>query len=133
MEIGTRIRMLRKAKGIRQEDFAEALGVSVQTVSRWENGINDPDIVMLPVLCAYFHVSSDFLLGLERNDSMAKLLKTVETFELASREEAEKMVAKFKGEPFPVLREHKIKESEGKTILEVTKEFNVDVNNMKFE
>ena len=44
MEIGVRIRALRKARGMKQEDFAEALGVSVQTVSRLENGTNAPDI-----------------------------------------------------------------------------------------
>ena len=53
------------------EGGAEALGVSVQTVSRWENGTNAPDIAMLPLLCACFHVTSDYLLGLERKDNMA--------------------------------------------------------------
>ena len=92
MEIGVRIRALRKARGMKQEDFAEALGVSVQTVSRWENGTNAPDIAMLPLLCACFHVTSDYLLGLERKDNMAKLLKTVETFGLRSREDAKELV-----------------------------------------
>ena len=133
MEIGVRIRALRKARGMKQEDFAEALGVSVQTVSRWENGTNAPDIAMLPLLCACFHVTSDYLLGLERKDNMAKLLKTVETCELSSREDAEKLVAKFKTEPFPRLVEHRIFDEGGKVLLEAVKEFGVDVNEMKFE
>ena len=54
MGISVRIRALRKARGMKQEDFAEALGMSVQTVSRWENGTDGPDIVMLPLLCACF-------------------------------------------------------------------------------
>ena len=69
MEIGVRIRTLRKARGMKQEDSAEALGVSVQTVSRWENGTNAPDIAMLPLLCTCFHVTSAYLLGLERKDN----------------------------------------------------------------
>ena len=64
---------------------------------------------------------------------MAKLLKTVETFELRSREDAEKLVAKFKTEPFPRLVEHRIFDEGGKVLLEAVKEFGVDVDEMKFE
>ena len=40
---------------------------------------------------------------------MAKRIKTIETFELASKQEAEKMELKFKGEKFPVLKDYRIK------------------------
>ena len=39
---------------------------------------------------------------------------------------------KFKNDKFPMLKDYKITESDGKIILEVTKEFNTDINNMKF-
>ena len=78
---------------------------------------------MLPQLAVYFKVTTDYLLGLERNDTMAKLIKTTETFELASKQEAEEMVLKFKGEKFPILKDHKITTAGDKVILEVKKEF----------
>ena len=133
MDIGARIKQLRQSRNIKQEDFAEALGISVQTVSRWENGVNYPDVSMLPSLASYFNVTADYLLGLERNDNMAKLLKTTETFELNTKQEAEDMLLKFKGEQFPVLKDYKISEVDGKFILEVVKEFNTDLDSMKFE
>ena len=88
---------------------------------------------MLPQLAVYFKVTIDYLLGLERNDTMAKLIKTTETFELASKQEAEEMVLKFKGEKFPILKDHKITTAGDKVILEVTKEFNSELDNMKFD
>ena len=132
MDIGRTIKELRQKRGITQEEFSEALRVSVQTVSRWENGVNAPDLSMLPQLAIYFRVTTDYLLGLERTDNMAKLIKTTETFELASEQEAEEMVLKFKGEKFPVLKDHKIATVGDKVILEVTKEFNSELDNMKF-
>lgn len=132
MDIGRAIRELRQERGVTQEQLAQALSVSVQTVSRWENNVNAPDLSMLPQLAVYFKVTADHLLGLERNDTMAKLIKTTETFELASKQEAEEMVLKFKGEKFPVLKDFRITESGDKTILEVTKEFNTELENMKF-
>ena len=54
MEIGAIIKKLRTDRHIKQEPFAEALGVSVQTVSRWENDVNYPDIAMLPQIASFF-------------------------------------------------------------------------------
>ncbi len=132
MDIGRTIKELRQKRGITQEEFSEALRVSVQTISRWENGVNAPDLSMLSQLAVYFKVTTDYLLGLERNATMAKLIKTTETFELASKQEAEEMVLKFKGEKFPVLKDYKITAEGDKTILEVIKEFGADLDSMKF-
>ncbi len=131
MKIGAKIRELRNAKGMTQEELADKLNVSVQTVSRWENGVNCPDISMLPVLAEYFHTTTDNLLGLERRSRM-KLLKTVETFECETEREAQEAVEKFRRENFPVLKDFKIKKADAKVILEVTKEFNMDPHEMKF-
>ena len=132
MDIGKVIKELRQKRGVTQEEFSEALRVSVQTVSRWENGVNAPDLYMLPQLAVYFRVTTDYLLGLERNDTMAKLIKTTETFELVSEQEAEEMVLRFKGEKFPVLKDYKITAVGDKVTLEVVKEFNSELDNMKF-
>lgn len=61
MNIGNKIRELRKQRGITQEQLAESIGVSFQAVSKWENNIALPDITLVPVLASYFGVSMDEL------------------------------------------------------------------------
>ncbi|MBQ8746990.1 MAG: helix-turn-helix domain-containing protein [Clostridia bacterium] len=61
MNIGYKIRELRKKRGITQEQLANVIGVSFQAVSKWENGIALPDITLAPVLAKYFGVSMDEL------------------------------------------------------------------------
>lgn len=133
MEIGNIIKSLRTGKGLRQEQFAANIGVSVQTVSRWENEVNVPDLSMLPILASYFKVTTDFLLGVKGEKSMAKLLKTVETFEVPTAEEAEKMIEDFKAAPFPKLIDYSMKDENGVTVLEVVKEFGISLDAMKFD
>ena len=62
--INLRIYDLRKASRMSQKDLADELGVSVQTVSKWENHICMPDITILPDIAKFFRVSVDELLGL---------------------------------------------------------------------
>lgn len=59
------IKELREAKGLTQKELAELLQVSFQTISKWENGINFPDITHIPRMADIFGVSSDIILGLE--------------------------------------------------------------------
>lgn len=61
MNIGNKIKELRKERGITQEELANNIGVSFQAVSKWENGIALPDITLTPVLASYFGVSMDEL------------------------------------------------------------------------
>jgi transcriptional regulator with XRE-family HTH domain len=60
-----KIAELRKDKGIGQQDLAEILGVSFQSVSKWETGTTMPDITLLPSIAEYFNISVDELLGLK--------------------------------------------------------------------
>ncbi|MCH5265171.1 MAG: methyltransferase domain-containing protein [Lachnospiraceae bacterium] len=55
---------LRRTKKITQQELAEYVGTTYQTISKWENGVTMPDITVLPVLASYFQVSVDELLGL---------------------------------------------------------------------
>ena len=64
MNLGETLKRLRKAKDLTQEELAEWLGVTFQTVSRWERGESYPDIAMLPGIAFCFNVSIDELLGL---------------------------------------------------------------------
>lgn len=60
---------LRKEKGLTQDKLAEALGVSPQSVSRWELSICYPDVELLPSIANYFGVTVDHLLS---NDVRSK-------------------------------------------------------------
>ena len=63
INISENIKNLRKRKDITQEELAEHLGISFQSISKWERGEGFPDITMLPDLAEYFNVSIDELLG----------------------------------------------------------------------
>lgn len=66
MTIGKRIALLRKEKGLKQEELAEMLGVSGQAVSKWENDQTCPDISLLPQLASILGVTVDELLSGKR-------------------------------------------------------------------
>lgn len=65
IQIGNRISAKRKERGITQEELATHLGVSKPAVSKWESGQTYPDILLLPVLAAYFDITVDDLIGYE--------------------------------------------------------------------
>ena len=54
LPISEKIRSLRRAKNVTQEELADVLGVTFQSVSRWENGQTYPDITLVPKIAAYF-------------------------------------------------------------------------------
>ena len=62
MTIGKRIALLRKEKGLTQEELASHMGVSPQAVSKWENDQTCPDISALPRLARLLGVTVDELL-----------------------------------------------------------------------
>lgn len=62
-KLAENLQLLRKQKGKTQEELAEIFGVSSQSISKWELGINCPDIMLLPKLADYYRVSIDELLG----------------------------------------------------------------------
>ena len=64
--LGQRIAALRKEKAFTQEELAVKLGVSAQAVSKWENDISCPDILLLPQLAKLLGVTSDELLSGEK-------------------------------------------------------------------
>lgn len=62
MEIGNKINQLRKLSGMTQEQLAEKLNVSRQTISKWEAGGTSPDLDSIVKVSKIFHVSLDDLL-----------------------------------------------------------------------
>lgn len=66
MNISDRIQSLRKAKGITQEQLADAVGVSRQAVSKWEAEQSVPDLERVVAMAEYFDVTTDYILrGIE--------------------------------------------------------------------
>lgn len=61
MDLGTHIYQLRRARGLSQDDVAEALEVSRQSVSKWENNASVPELEKLLALSGLFGVSLDEL------------------------------------------------------------------------
>lgn len=60
---GDNLSLLRKEKNMEQKALAKVLGVSQQTISRWENNVVEPDIKSLIKIANYFDVTTDYLLG----------------------------------------------------------------------
>lgn len=60
-----RLRELRAQTGKKQKELAEALGIDRTTYAKYESGQNEPSFEMLRALAAYFHVTTDYLLGQE--------------------------------------------------------------------
>ncbi len=62
MNTAEKIILLRKKKGISQEELANKLNTSRQAVSKWENNQSTPDLEKLVALSKYFNVTTDYLL-----------------------------------------------------------------------
>ena len=66
MNMADRIQYLRKAKGISQEQLADQVGVSRQSVSKWESEQSTPDLEKIIMMSDFFGVTTDYILkGIE--------------------------------------------------------------------
>lgn len=72
LPIGERIAELRQARKITQNELAQHLHISYQSVSKWETATAYPDIGLLPQIAQYFQVSTDYLLGLDERSAISK-------------------------------------------------------------
>ncbi len=61
--LGMRIGEYRRAKGMKQDELSEIMGVSPQAVSKWENDVSCPDIMLISKLAKALGVSTDILLN----------------------------------------------------------------------
>lgn len=83
LQIGKRIRQLRRERNITQEKLAELLGVSFQSVSRWESDVCYPDMELLPILGSIFDVTVDYLMGVDQYQERSKVEEYLEKFRTA--------------------------------------------------
>lgn len=68
--IADKIKLLREASHLTQTELAKKLNITRSSVNAWEMGISVPSTTYLIELALLFHVSTDFLLGLEQNNTI---------------------------------------------------------------
>ena len=81
LNIGNQIKRLRRERDITQEEFASVLGVSYQSVSRWENNTCYPDIELLPTIADFFGISIDRLMGVDEAAGKSKVAQYTSRFQ----------------------------------------------------
>ena len=80
MTTGQRIAAKRKELGLSQEALGEKLGVSRQSIYKWESDTSLPEIEKLISLSRLFSVSIGWLLGVEENSENLEILLVVVIF-----------------------------------------------------
>ena len=94
-----RLRELRVQSNYSQQDLADKMGVTKQTISQYERGVRKPDMDTLTALCDIFNVSSDYLMG--KSDVTVRLLNSDDLKRLnLSYQKQSDMAAHFDGEEF---------------------------------
>lgn len=95
MNIGLKIKNLRKQKGITQDQLANQLNISFQTISKWETGLTHPDITYLPELANIFNVSIDYLFDMDKNTQESLIIDALNKTEIYSKELKHKDIYKL--------------------------------------
>ena len=76
LTIGENIRNFRKKNDLTQEALADRLGVTYQSISRWENGTTYPDLELIPAIAETLSVTIDELLGMPQIEKEKRALAT---------------------------------------------------------
>lgn len=92
LKIGEKIRALRLQQKMTQEQLADRLGVSYQSISRWENGITYPDIEFLPAIANYFSVSLDYLMGQDDAEKIKAFKKQINRIANMSENDEDELI-----------------------------------------
>lgn len=64
------LKLIRKQRGLTQQELGAKLNLSKAVISKYENGIGFPTLDVLMQFAEYFNVTTDFLLGLENDKSI---------------------------------------------------------------
>ena len=91
-KMGYLLKTLRKEKGLTQEQMAEQFGVTNRTISRWENGINMPDISILVEIANYFEIGILELIEGERKQEAMITEKNEELKKIANYADEQKSI-----------------------------------------
>ncbi|MBV4450716.1 helix-turn-helix domain-containing protein [Clostridium tyrobutyricum] len=95
-----RLALLRKEYGMSQAELAEKLGVTQQTISKYENGTREPDSKTLKILASMFNTSIDYLLGNSdnKNTPNSDITPAEKISKLVKDNKIETLAAHFDGE-----------------------------------
>ncbi|MDE6725149.1 MAG: helix-turn-helix domain-containing protein [Ruminiclostridium sp.] len=87
LQIGEKIKSLRKKGNCTQEELANALGITCQAVSRWELNTAYPDMELIPAIANYFGITIDELFGCEcdRTKKVDEIIEKIDKFHIKSR------------------------------------------------
>ena len=78
MNIGSKIKRLRSKAGLTQDQLASRLGISGQSVSKWETSVTMPDICLLPSLAGELGVSIDELFDLTVEQKLHRIARGID-------------------------------------------------------
>lgn len=78
MEIGNKIKQLRYKSDLTQEQLASKLGISAQSISKWETSVTMPDISLLPALAGEFGVTIDELFDLTTSQKLQRIERRID-------------------------------------------------------
>ena len=98
MEISEKVLQLRKANNLTQEELAEKLNVSRQSVSKWESGQTIPELEKLIALSEVFQVTTDYLLKPSELDELSiktEILEKQQELELESKKRRDSQICIF--------------------------------------
>ena len=100
LSLSENIRSLRKQRKMTQEKLAEALGVTVGAVYKWESGQSQPELSLLVEMADFFDTSVDALLGYRIKDNrldstLERIAVYCQTLDPAAISETEKMLGKY--------------------------------------
>ena len=100
LSLSENIRSLRKQRKMTQQQLAEALGVTVGAVYKWESGLSQPELGLIVEIADFFDTSVDALLGYRMKDNrlssaLERLATYCQTLDPAGIAEAEKTLGKY--------------------------------------
>lgn len=70
IDLGNKLKTLRLKKELTQQQLADILGVTKSVISAYENGMRYPSYALLIKIARIFHVTTDYLLGLENKNTI---------------------------------------------------------------
>ncbi len=93
---GDKLKQLRTERQLTQDALAESLGVSFQTISKWERGETYPDITVLPAIAALFETTVDDLLSTDKPQKELKANALIDLYEKMQLKNAPDVLKKYR-------------------------------------
>lgn len=97
VELAKRLKELRKTKGLTQKALAESIGITPGAIYTYEANRQTPNIQVLFDICEKYHVSADWLLGLDELPEKIDLAQIAKMLEIIEENTRLGMVARVKG------------------------------------